>query len=46
MAFALETILLAALCMAHGWDMQDTEIVLLPLWNTEDRTEVDVYYTR
>ncbi|XP_031825468.2 ADAMTS metallopeptidase stall [Nomia melanderi] len=44
MAFALETVLLAALCMAHGWDMQDTEIVLLPLWNTEDRTEVPLSF--
>ncbi|XP_076656979.1 ADAMTS metallopeptidase stall [Halictus rubicundus] len=45
MAFALKTILLASLCVAVvGWDNRDTEIVLLPLWNTEDHTEVPLSF--
>ncbi|XP_015439725.1 PREDICTED: A disintegrin and metalloproteinase with thrombospondin motifs 2 [Dufourea novaeangliae] len=45
MAFMLETVLLILLGVTvHGQDSQDTEIVLLPLWNTEDRTEVPLSF--
>ncbi|XP_078034631.1 ADAMTS metallopeptidase stall [Augochlora pura] len=44
MAFALKTILLASLGAAARWDTADTEIVLLPLWNTEDSAEVPLSF--
>ncbi|XP_033324352.2 ADAMTS metallopeptidase stall [Megalopta genalis] len=44
MAFALKTILLASLGAAATWDTGDTEIVLLPLWNTEDSAEVPLSF--
>lgn len=27
----------------HGDDIQDVEIVMLPLWNTENVIEVDIF---
>ena len=42
MAFVLETVLLVLLSAVYGHDTQDTEIVLLPLWNTEDDAEVEI----
>ncbi|XP_076637483.1 ADAMTS metallopeptidase stall [Colletes latitarsis] len=44
MAFMFEIILLVLLCVVYGQDAQNTEIVLLPLWNTEDSTEVPLSF--
>lgn len=44
MAFVLETVLLLLFRLAYGRNMQDIEIVLLPLWNAEDNAEVVTRY--
>lgn len=43
MAFVLETVLLLLFRLAYARNMQDIEIVLLPLWNAEDSAEVVIY---
>ncbi|XP_054010643.1 A disintegrin and metalloproteinase with thrombospondin motifs adt-2 [Hylaeus anthracinus] len=44
MSFVLEIVLLILLGVVYGWSIEDTEIVLLPLWNTEDNVEVSLSF--
>ena len=43
MALVLKTILLLLFHLVLGQNTQDIEIILLPLWNAEDRSEVVIH---
>lgn len=43
MIFILNFILIIFVILIHGNDMKDVEIVMLPLWNTENVIEVDTF---
>lgn len=43
MALILKTVLLFLFHLVYGQNIQDIEIILLPLWNAEDRSEVVIH---
>lgn len=43
MALVLKTVLLLLFHLVYGQNTQDIEIILLPLWNAEDRSEVVIH---
>lgn len=43
MIFILNFLLIIFVIQVHGNDIQDVEIVMLPLWNTENVIEVDIF---
>lgn len=43
MALILKTVLLLLFHLVYGQNIQDIEIILLSLWNAEDRSEVVIH---